>query len=114
MTKPVIAKHLTPAAAVDRLEELYAEAASALAEALDAYLSTGHPPSPEMRARFHYPFLRLICRNGKPARPPNFRSFARLHGAGVYETTVTHPAAFRGYLLEQLEPLTAEYDVEIE
>jgi len=114
MTRHAIEKQRTPAAAVDRLEELYAEAASALAEALDTYLSTGHPPSPETRAKFHYPFLRLICHNGKPARPPNFRAFARLHGAGVYETTVTHPAAFRSYLLEQLEPLTAEYDAEIE
>ncbi len=108
-------KKLTPVAAVDRLEELYTGAASALAEALDHYLGTGIPPSPKTRARFHYPFLRLIYRSEKPsARSPSLRAFARLERLGVYETTVTHPAAFRSYLLEQLEPLASEYGAEIE
>src|SRR5262249_48535836 len=31
----------------------------------------------------------------------------------VYATTVTHPGRFRRYLLEQLEPLVAEYGAEI-
>src|SRR5262249_13689473 len=34
--------------------------------------------------------------------------------SGVYETTITHPGPFRGYLLEQLLPLSAEYRAEIE
>ena len=104
MAKPNTVKRLTPVAAVDWLEELYAKAASALAEALDAYLSTGAPPSPETRAKFHYPFLRLIYRNEKLHRSQSLRAFARLHRQGVYETTATHPAVFRSYLLEQLEP----------
>ena len=114
MAKPDKVKRLTPCEAVDRLEELYAEAASALAEALDAYLSTGAVPSPETRAGFCYPFLRLTYRDGKLSRSPSLRAFARLHRPGVYETTVTHPAIFRSYLLEQLEPLAAEYGAEIE
>jgi len=114
MAKPKILERLTTVAAVDRLEDLYAKAASTLAEALDTYLSTGVPPSPETRAKFHYPFLRLVYRNEKSPRSPNLRAFARLHGQGVYETTVTHPAVFRSYLLEQLEPLVSEYDAEIE
>jgi len=114
MAKPNTSKRLTPVAAVDRLEELYAKAASALAEALDAYLSAGISPSLETRAKFHYPFLRLIYRNEKPSRSPSLRAFARLERPGVYETTVTHPAAFRSYLLEQLEPLASEYGAEIE
>ncbi len=114
MAKPNSLKRLTPAAAVDRLEELYAKAASALAEALDTYLSTGIPPSPETRAKFRYPFLRVIYRNEVQTHSPTLRAFARLERPGVYETTVTHPAPFRGYLLEQLEPLAAEYGAEIE
>ena len=66
MANPNILKRLTPVAAVDRLEELYAKAASTLADALDTYLGTGVPPSPETRAKFHYPFLRLVYRNEKP------------------------------------------------
>ena len=114
MAKPETAKRLTPEAAVDRLEELYAEAASTLAEALDAYLDNGTAPSPETRAKFRYPFLRLVHRGDTAARGPSLRAFARLSRPGVYETTVTHPAVFRSYLLEQLVPLAAEYGADIE
>jgi AMP nucleosidase len=113
MAKPKTLKQFSPNDAVERLEELYAEAASALTAALDRYLSTGIPPSPETRRKFHYPLLRLIYRK-KQIRSPSLRAFARLEHPGVYETTVTHPAAFRGYLLEQLEPLVTEYGAEIE
>ncbi len=114
MAKPQTVKQLTPAGAVDRLEALYANAASALATALDCYLDTGTPPSPQTRARFHYPVLRIIHRTEKHSRSPTLRAFAKLERPGVYETTVTHPGAFRSYLLEQLEPLVSEYGAEIE
>ncbi len=113
MAKPKTSKQLTPIDAVERLEKLYAKAASALTAALDRYLGAGIPPSPETRRKFHYPLLRLIYRK-KQIRSPSLRAFARLESPGVYETTVTHPAAFRCYLLEQLEPLVTEYGAEIE
>ncbi len=114
MTKPRTSKHASPAAAVDRLEELYAEAASELAAALDRYLNTRVPPSPGARSKFHYPALRVIYREEKHTRPATLRAFGKLQHPGIYETTVTHPRAFRGYLLEQLEPLVSEYGAEIE
>ncbi len=114
MAKPSTSKRSAPAAAADRLEELYAKAASALAEALDRYLNTRIPPSPETRAKFHYPFLRVSYRNEKHTRSPTLRAFAKLQRPGAYETTVTHPAAFRSYLLEQLDPLVSEYGAEVE
>jgi AMP nucleosidase len=114
MAKPSASKPLTPSAAVDRLEELYAKAASALASALDRYLNTGTPPPAETRARFHYPLLRVVYRNDAPTRSPTRRAFAKLERPGVYETTVTQPGAFRSYLLEQLDPLVSEYGAEIE
>ena len=46
-------------------------------------------------------------------RTPTRRAYAKFQRPGVYATTVTHPAHFRGYLLEQLEPLAAEYGAEI-
>ena len=110
MVKPQTSKHATPAAAVDRLEELYAGAASALAGALDRYLNTRAVPSAETRAKFNYPVLRLVYRQEKLQRSPTMRAFGKLQHPGVYETTVTHPGAFRSYLLEQLGPLAAEYD----
>jgi AMP nucleosidase len=112
MKQSNVSKPSSPADALDRLEQLYAGAASALAAALDCYLSTRTPPSPETRAKFHYPFLRVIYRDEKHV--PTRRAFARLQRPGVYETTVTHPEAFRTYLLEQLEPLVSDYGAEIE
>jgi AMP nucleosidase len=95
----------TAEAAVDRLERLYAEAAAGLSSALDRYLSTGEPPSAATRATFRYPLLRVVHRDLDRPAPTHRRAFGRLQRLGVYETTVTHPRAFRRYLLEQLNPL---------
>ncbi|MDD3444816.1 MAG: AMP nucleosidase [Zavarzinia sp.] len=104
---------LTPEAAVDRLEELYAQAARALTEAVDRYLRDRVPPTAGERAAFCYPLLRVTCHHvGSATR--NRRAFAKFQHPGVYETTVTHPRHFRPYLLEQLRPLVEEYDAEIE
>jgi AMP nucleosidase len=100
-------------AAIDRLEELHSRSTSTLAAALDRYLTTGEPPSPETRAAFRYPLLRVVaCDTGPP--PTHRRAFARLPRPGIYETTVTHPLEFRRYLLEQLQLLLAEYGARIE
>jgi AMP nucleosidase len=107
-------KHVTPAEAVDRLEELYAQASSALTSALDRYLNTRAVPSAGTRAKFNYPALRVVHRQEQPQPPASRRAFGKLVRRGVYETTVTHPGAFRGYLLEQLGPLVEEYGAEIE
>jgi len=105
---------LTPALAVDRLERLYGTAAGALATELDRFIATGTPPAPETRARFRYPLLRVVHKPDGAPRPATRRAFAKLQHAGVYETTITHPGAFRGYLLEQLEPMVAEYGAGLE
>ena len=113
MHKPSNSKHtLSPKAAIDRLEAIYAGSCAALSRALDRYLASRKPPTAKDRAGFRYPLLRVVCRNvGAPARTR--RAFAKFQRPGVYATTVTHPAHFRRYLLEQLEPLVAEYDAEI-
>jgi AMP nucleosidase len=106
-------KHtLTPQAAVDRLEEIYAGSCAALSRALDRYLATRKPPTTKERAAFRYPLLRVVCRQlGAAARTR--RAYAKFQRPGTYTTTVTHPNHFRRYLLEQLEPLVAEYAAEI-
>src|SRR5262249_8478392 len=109
MAKPQTLKRLTPVAAVDRLEELYVTATSALSAALDGYLENRKPPAPATRAEFRYPLLRLAYRDHNHTKRANRRAFAKLQQSGVYETTITHPGPFRGYLLEQLVPLSAEY-----
>src|SRR5882724_6470120 len=103
---------LTPQAAVDHLEAIYAGSCAALGRALDRYLATRKPPTPKDRAAFRYPLLRVVCRHvGEAARTR--RAYAKFQRPGVYATTVTHPRHFRRYLLEQLGPLVAEYAAEI-
>ncbi len=103
----------TPAEAVDRLTALYAQAAGSLRAAVESFLVDGVPPSAEVRARFRYPELRVTYQpEGVP--PSSSRAFAKFTEPGVYSTTVTQPEDFRAYLLEQLEPLVAEFGAEIE
>jgi hypothetical protein len=61
-------RQLTPEAAVDRLEAIYAASCAALSRALDRYLASGTPPTPEERAAFRYPLLRVVCPRSAP--PP--------------------------------------------
>jgi AMP nucleosidase len=109
------ARHLTPEAAVDRLEELHAAAAAALRRALARFVGGGPPPDAAERAAFRYPELRVDWepRGGAAAAPFTRRAWARLAVPGAYATTVTQPAHFRPYLLEQLRPLAAEYGAAI-
>jgi AMP nucleosidase len=113
-SRRTISSRLSPAAAVDRLATLYLDATDQLAEALDAYLATRQPPSPETRAQFRYPLLRVVYKDATGPPPSGTRAFARLQRPGIYETTITHPQEFRSYLLEQLEPLVEEFGASLE
>ena len=103
----------TPAQAIDRLAELYAEATLALRHAVERFLKDGVAPPHEIRAKFRYPQLRVTYKpEGVP--PSNQRAFAKFTEAGIYTTTVTQPASFRGYLMEQLDPLVTEFGATLE
>ena len=94
--------------AVDRLAALHERATKALSQALKRYLKDRLEPTAEERAQFRYPELRLTYRiNGEV--PTTTRAYAKVQLPGTYSVTVTHPAAFRKYLLEQLKPLMAEF-----
>jgi AMP nucleosidase len=99
--------------AIDRLVELYEDAAGALRNALERYLAGGPPPDATERLAFRYPELRISYRPDGPL-PRVRRATAKLQAAGTYATTVTHPAFFRDYLTRQLEPLIADYGIAIE
>jgi AMP nucleosidase len=103
----------TPHDAVERLSRLYDAANEAQRQALERFFTTRTPPSAAERARFRYPELRITYTADKPA-PRTQRAFAKFQSAGVYGTTVTQPAAFRGYLLEQLNYLMRDYGATIE
>ncbi|MEL6828688.1 MAG: AMP nucleosidase [Pseudomonadota bacterium] len=104
----------TPSKIVDALDALFQESVTALSDALAAYLRDGETPDPEVRqaGAFAYPEL-VIGYNPVGAPPPISRAFGKISEPGTYSSTVTRPDFFRRYLVEQLEPLLADYDIEI-
>ena len=86
----------TPDAAVDRLEALYEQAKAALRRRSPAFLRD-RPAARRRRAqpRYRYPLLRVTY---EPSQLPaaTRRGYAKFAAPGVYSTTVTHPAEFRG------------------
>ncbi|WP_312490092.1 AMP nucleosidase [Sphingomonas sp.] len=100
---------------VEELDRLYTASVTRLQDALTAYLKDGTAPSLEARAQgcFAYPEIRLVYR-GEGGRPTPMRSFGRLVSAGDYRISVTKPALFKDYLVEQLTLLMEDYDVTVE
>jgi AMP nucleosidase len=103
----------TPEEAVARLDRLHMDATTALRDALERFFETRKPPAPHERARFRYPEIR-VSYEPEGVQPLVRRAFAKFPAPGVYATTVTQPAAFRTYLLEQLRPLMSEYGATVE
>nr|WP_290444499.1 MULTISPECIES: AMP nucleosidase [unclassified Pseudomonas] len=92
---------------------LHAQATGALSQALKRYLKDRTEPGDDARALFRYPALRLTYfSQGEVAATT--RAYAKVQVAGTYSVTVTQPAAFRSYLLEQLRPLMHDYTVTVE
>ncbi|WP_343528149.1 AMP nucleosidase [Sphingomonas sp.] len=100
---------------VEELDKLYTASVTRLKDALTAYLADGAVPSLEDRAHgcFTYPEIRLTYR-GEGGRPTPMRSFGRLVSPGEYRISVTKPALFADYLVEQLTLLIEDYDVTVE
>ena len=105
---------MTSASIVDRLTTIHSAATEALRAALRDYVETGTPPDPAARAAgdFAYPVLTLTYRGG--GAPRMMRAYARLTAPGRYSATITHPELYRDYLVDQLDLLTADYDIDIE
>ncbi|MEQ8433129.1 MAG: AMP nucleosidase [Oceanicaulis sp.] len=108
-------KAATGREAVDRMAELYECSVAALRDELKIYLDGGPPPSEAERfaGAFSYPELRITYLP-EGAVPPVSRAFGKFSEAGVYARTVTNPARFRRYLVEQIELLAGEYPIKIE
>ncbi len=102
-------RDLSPETAVDTLDQLYQRSVQAISKALQRFLDTGRPPTAAERRKYCYPFLRVTWSGNGGPPPPNRRAFAKMQTPGIYQTTVTHPDIFRPYLIEQLQPLVAEY-----
>jgi AMP nucleosidase len=99
---------LTPTEAVAKLEAMYGASVDALRTAVLRFVKDGTPPSDQERSNFRYPELRVTHLSSAPDPRP-VRSYAQLTWPGVYSTSITQPAYFRDYLLEQLSLLVADY-----
>lgn len=98
---------------VERLAALHQRATEGLSQALKRYLKDRIRPDAEQHERFRYPELRLtyLCQGEVPT---TVRAYAKVQVPGTYSITITHPAAFRKYLLEQLQPLMADFTLTVE
>ena len=103
---------LTPEAAVDRLVGLHESATESLRDALEAFITRRRTPTAAERTRFCYPELSVTHAPAGP-QPSLARAYAKFQGPGIYATTVTQPAAFRTYLVEQLTHLVRDYGASI-
>ncbi|MBW6525327.1 AMP nucleosidase [Sphingomonas sp. RHCKR7] len=99
---------------VQELDRLYSASVDRLKAAISLYIAEGTPPPPETRrdGSFAYPEIRLRFAGGDD-RPTPLRSFGRLVSAGEYRISVTKPAVFADYLIEQLTLLIEDYDVTV-
>ncbi len=103
---------LSPKAAVEQLIELHTAACQSLKSGLERYLADRTAPTPEERATWHYPELRVTY-EAHGLQPNISRAYAKFQGPGVYTSTVTHPDYFKRYLTEQLTHLVRDYDATI-
>ncbi len=103
-----MAKALTPETAVQRLEQLFDAATTALREALDRYIDQRTPPTAGERRNFCYPRLTLTYPAGG-TMPTLSRAYAKFQGPGHYVTTITQPGHFRAYLIEMMTHLVRDY-----
>jgi AMP nucleosidase len=108
----VPAKNLKPAAspedAVAQLTALYESHLARLTQGFNAFVATGTPPAGEPAV---YPYLCLKVQSA-PASATGL-AFGKVSEPGLYGTTITAPALFRSYLLEQLELITRNHDAKI-
>ena len=106
---------MTATAIVAELDRLYTAAVARLQAAMSAYIADGTVPTAEERKQgaFAYPEIRLRFAGGD-GRPAPIRSFGRLTAPGEYRISVTRPALFADYLVEQLTFLIEDYDVTVE
>ena len=97
------------------LDRLYRASVERLQAAMSAYIADGTTPDPASRTdgSFAYPEIRLTYKGGVD-RPTPLRSFGRMVTPGEYKISVTKPAIFAEYLIEQLTLLIEDYDVTVE
>lgn len=97
-------------AAVERLIEIYARNTAFLRAAFREVLK-GSTNGRE-RARAYYPAIRIVVETYDPI--DTRLSYGHVAEPGIYQTTITQPALFRDYLIEQVSQLLQNHRVAVE
>jgi len=98
-----------PAAAVDRLIEIYDRNTRFLRSAFDQYLKGSLAYG---RHRAFYPEIRF--KSDTYARVDSRLSYGHVNQPGTYSTTITQPELFKGYLRHQLQLLIENHELPVE
>ncbi|GMN03571.1 AMP nucleosidase [Erythrobacter sp. MTPC3] len=100
---------------LNELQQNYSEAVKTLREDVIAFGRDGAVPPQRRREDGSYAYPQLTLHYSGVGEPQDrSRAFGRLEMPGTYTTTVTRPDLFGDYLAEQLELISAEYDIEVE
>ena len=96
--------------AVDRLIEIYARNTAFLRAAFRDVLKGA--TNGRERARAYYPAIRIVVETYDPI--DTRLSYGHVAEPGIYQTTITQPALFRDYLIEQVGQLLQNHRVAVE
>ena len=97
-----------PAAAVARLESLYAQSVDFLCTHFTQVMAAG---APEGRIRAYYPEVRITTTTH--AHVDSRLSFGHVPAPGTYAATITRPDLFRNYLTQQIRLLLENHGVPV-
>ncbi|MFC4295077.1 AMP nucleosidase [Novosphingobium tardum] len=105
----------SPDTIIAELARIYDAAVAALRNDITAYAADGTLPAPERRRNGSYCYPELRIHYSGIDHPADIsHAFGRLTQHGTYTCTVTRPLLYADYLREQLELITASYDVRVE
>jgi len=97
------------AAAVARIEQIYARNAAFLRAHFEAFLAGAVPGA---RVRATYPYVRIVT--SSHGHVDSRLAYGFVSHPGTHETTVTRPDVFRRYLLEQIGLLIDNHAIAVE
>ncbi|MEM9500844.1 MAG: AMP nucleosidase [Pseudomonadota bacterium] len=99
---------------LEQLQQHHDDAVATLRNDVIAFGSDGTIPPQRKREDGSYAYPSLTLRYSGVGEPlDRSRAFGRLELPGTYTTTITRPDLFAPYLAEQLELISAEYEVDV-